>query len=337
MNSGYIEQLLTLKKSLSVTDLGTFSITSTSATLGGSHIQPPQRNIEFKDGIWDAADTDLEDYISVRHQHLSREAIRKEIRNFASEVRDQVRRNGYFEIGKMGRLVTGQWGNLEFETSTGFRSSDKFFGLPKLEVLPLQQEVLEGEVFVPLAKKETGILLLIVILIPLILVGIGATYLFFNPDAYIRYKEGRLFEKPTTSQPISTTQPLDTLNQAGDSTGLTGEVKSGVKESEKTNNKPTSTQPKPEATTNQNPPKTSALVVTSPTNRFYVITQAVGTVEQGKKVAAQLRASGYAGAKVISAQNKVRVSLQDYASKVEADMLKNKVAGTYQGAWVLNY
>jgi hypothetical protein len=340
MNASYIEQLLSVRNTLSVRELGTFTITSSPAKPTGSAITPPQRKVEFNDGIWNENDSELEDFILIRNPKMSRESVQRSLVEFAILVRDQVRRNGSFSVGKIGSLVPSEWGGLKFQTSAAFESSGSFFGLPKLNVLPLQEQVNEGVVVVPLVKKETSVLLLLVILIPLVLVGAGATYLFFNPDAYTRYKEGRLFE-PKKSETPNPVLVQDTLNQ--DST-LLPETKPVVDSSDKSdkalpkNQKTEIPEVKaPENKAKPQAPVSSSMVVNAATNRFYVVVQVAKTVEEGKKMAAKLKASGYPGAKVIASQGKVRVSLQDYETKAQADMLKNKVAASYQGAWVLNF
>ncbi len=334
MNASYIEQLLTLRDKVSIRGLGTFSVSQKSAVLTGSSVLPPSRKVEYLHGQWDENDLELEDFLLVRNPSATREQVRKSIEDFIENINQQIEKTGKFAIGNLGFLVAGEWGALKFEPNVQFSQGGAHFGLPKLDTLPLQPAATEGEVIVPLAKKDTGILLLIVILIPLILVAAGATYLFFNPDAYTRFKEGRLFEVSDSKNPTPTSQPVAVDSAAAPPQKNSTRVQTAKGDSAAT---PAPTKPAPTSSEKPKPAPVQANVVSSPTNRFYVVVGVASSKEQALKEVRRLQANGYPGAKAVIAQQKNRIAIGDFATKAEADRFKTKVSGTYSGAWVLNF
>ncbi len=78
-------------------------------------------------------------------------------------------------------------------------------------------------------------------------------------------------------------------------------------------------------------------VISSPTERFYIIYGSFGTLEDAKSQLAQYRESGFKKAKVVTKDNKFRISLADYATSEQAAAAKKELPAKYKDAWVLPY
>ncbi len=86
-------------------------------------------------------------------------------------------------------------------------------------------------------------------------------------------------------------------------------------------------------------PKTPAdtIVVSKATGRYYIIFGSYKTVEDAKKQVKKYRAEGFKNAKVISKDNKFRISLTDYAKQESAQSAKKDLPAKYKEAWIMPF
>lgn len=77
--------------------------------------------------------------------------------------------------------------------------------------------------------------------------------------------------------------------------------------------------------------------VSAPKRPYHIIVASVGTEQDARKMAEQLVAKGYAGAKAIIGNGKMRVSIESCSTEVEAYQTLKKIREneTYKSAWVL--
>ena len=86
-------------------------------------------------------------------------------------------------------------------------------------------------------------------------------------------------------------------------------------------------------------PKTPAdsLVISKSTGRYYLIFGSFKTLEDAKKQAKKYRAEGFKNAKVVSKDNKFRISLTDYAKQESAASAKKELPAKYKDAWIMPF
>lgn len=78
-------------------------------------------------------------------------------------------------------------------------------------------------------------------------------------------------------------------------------------------------------------------LITSSTNRFYIIFGSFNSINDAKNQAAIYTAEGFKKTKILSKDNKFRISLSDYSSKELADQGKNELPAKYKDAWIMEY
>ena len=87
----------------------------------------------------------------------------------------------------------------------------------------------------------------------------------------------------------------------------------------------------------QNTQPAAQPVVAAPKRPYHIIVASVGTEQDAKKMAEQLVAKGFSGAKAIIGDGKMRVSIESCGTEVEAYQTLKRIREneTYQSAWVL--
>jgi len=80
-----------------------------------------------------------------------------------------------------------------------------------------------------------------------------------------------------------------------------------------------------------------SMVVSKATGRYYLIFGSFKTVEDAKKQAKKYRTEGFKNAKVISKDNKFRISLTDYAKQESAVSAKKDLPAKYKEAWIMPF
>lgn len=78
-------------------------------------------------------------------------------------------------------------------------------------------------------------------------------------------------------------------------------------------------------------------IVSSETGRFYVIVGSFNTLDDAKNQLNTFIQEGFKKARVVTKENKFRISLADYPSMDEATKAKNELPSKYKGAWVLAF
>ena len=87
------------------------------------------------------------------------------------------------------------------------------------------------------------------------------------------------------------------------------------------------------------PPATreEQLIVSVATGRFYVIVASFNALEDAKTELNEFIKEGFKKAKVVTKDNKFRISLSDYPTMDQANKAKNELPAKYKGAWVLAF
>lgn len=78
-------------------------------------------------------------------------------------------------------------------------------------------------------------------------------------------------------------------------------------------------------------------LVTVPTNRFYLIYGSFSSINDAKTQATKHTEEGFKKTKIISKDNKFRISLTDYTSKELAEQGKRELPSKYKDAWIMEY
>jgi hypothetical protein len=78
-------------------------------------------------------------------------------------------------------------------------------------------------------------------------------------------------------------------------------------------------------------------IVSASTGRFYLIFGNFGTMSEATAMASKYVKEGFTKAKVISKDDKFRISLNDYPSKEEAIHGKKELPTKYKDAWIMPY
>lgn len=85
------------------------------------------------------------------------------------------------------------------------------------------------------------------------------------------------------------------------------------------------------------PTREEQLIVSSASGRFYVIVGSLNTLNDAKDELNKYIQEGFKKAKVITKDNKFRISLSDYPTMDQANKAKSELPTKYKGAWVLAY
>jgi cell division protein FtsN len=78
-------------------------------------------------------------------------------------------------------------------------------------------------------------------------------------------------------------------------------------------------------------------IVNESTGRFYLIFGNYATMTEAKSVAAKYVKEGFLKAKVITKDDKFRISLNDYSTKELAVQGKKELPAKYKDAWIMPY
>ena len=78
-------------------------------------------------------------------------------------------------------------------------------------------------------------------------------------------------------------------------------------------------------------------LITTATNRFYLIFGSFSSLNDAKTQAIKYNEGGFKKTKVISKDNKFRISLSDYSSKEVAEKGKSELPAKYKDAWIMEF
>ena len=85
------------------------------------------------------------------------------------------------------------------------------------------------------------------------------------------------------------------------------------------------------------PTREEQLIVSSASGRFYVIVGSLSTLNDANDELNKYIQEGFKKAKVITKDNKFRISLADYSTKELANTGKKELPSKYQEAWIMGY
>lgn len=83
--------------------------------------------------------------------------------------------------------------------------------------------------------------------------------------------------------------------------------------------------------------QTEPHLITQATNRFYLIFGSFNSINDAKGEANKYVEEGFKKAKIISKDNKYRISLSDYSTKELADIGKSELPAKYKDAWIMEF
>ena len=141
-----------------------------------------------------------------------------------------------------------------------------------------------------------------------------------NPKQDVTKKESQKKDNPKSVQ--SKTETLKTENI----TAETQKTEPPKKENSKSEN--------PKKTTE---PQVQTDVLQSPSGRFYIVVKSQSPRNEMVKALDDLRRQGYSEVKLLKKDDKLRVSILDYATKPSADSALRLVKKTFKDAWILKY
>lgn len=337
-----IKQHLTSHHKVVVPNLGTFTALPASARMKeeGGILHPPTLQIAFSNDIYDVADESIAKWL-LKYGDVSEDELKYELESFTKGIKNNVDLHGKGELKGLGYFIKDSQGNLAFKQDDEVVLGADSFGLPKLEAKPLTPAVITDKIPVP---SENNKLLMAAIAIPLIVLFFLFLFFLLNRDSYEKLTSYFSGDTPALVEERSNTDEvaensfakIDSLKAAREASEEK-DSEAGDKASAKTAEKSKTVEPKPQP--KEEKPVADAgsstdLVVSSKTNRYYVIIGSYSDIASAKKAALKCRKIGYETAKVVNIGNRVRVSLQDFAQKPEASTFATKAGKDYAGAWV---
>ena len=84
-------------------------------------------------------------------------------------------------------------------------------------------------------------------------------------------------------------------------------------------------------------PKKEQEMVSASSGRFYLIYGSFNDLAEAKKQLALYKSQGFKKAKIVSKDNKFRISLSDYSSMEQASSAKKELPSKFKDAWVLTF
>ena len=81
----------------------------------------------------------------------------------------------------------------------------------------------------------------------------------------------------------------------------------------------------------------NSLIISSATNRFYLIYGSFTKMEDAKKAANKYIAEGFKKTRIIVKDDKIRISLSDHSTAEGAHSAKKMLPAKYKDAWVMPY
>ena len=356
MIARHIKTILEENGKVAIPGMGTFTTSVFSAKIDAetNTINPAGSKISFVESIDYAEKGKIIDSI-IKEQDISDKVqVEFDIRNFTEKIREDLKNNGKATIRGLGFFSQDDYGHIVFEQEENVNFLSASFGLPKLslsKVVPLpisettattespitetaaqQSETQEGEV-----KDKKSDLILWLILIPLVVITAFLLYFFFNESAMKNLQALNPFQ--SNQSELVEIEANDTNNPTAITSTKKDEAKDDTKkEISKTEDKKIPVAKKKEEVKKETPkPVANNLVVTSKTNRFYLIYGSFSTLNNAKKAVTAQRKKGYKTAKVLQVNGKNRVSLADFTSQQEADVGIRKHQGKFKGIWVFPY
>lgn len=334
--------MLIEKGKASVANLGTFSATSGSASFNDKEgvMLPPSLKIGFSENRYQEEGYSLLGFAKEKVE-AGEEELAQEMERLVEGIKKGLSEEGKYRLEGLGTLKKPMDGGpVTLEQDQDLLLGPESFGLPKIEPKPLSA----NEMTPPPVEKQSNQLMIAAIAIPLAVVFIVFLYFLYNKQAYdsvISYFDKAPAVVTGTS---GTVENQDSLQAVADNNLMEGQDEEKSK-ADATSGKDNSTSEDAAAADDGNASRSEAgsqnssssdMVVASSDNRFYVIIGSYSDMASAEKKARQCRKIGYGTAKVVKRNDRIRVSLEDFAQKSDASQFAAKVGKDYAGAWVFS-
>ncbi|MEM1135111.1 MAG: SPOR domain-containing protein [Bacteroidota bacterium] len=342
MVTNFLIEALQAKETVLIPGFGTFSTKPVSAVVDSETgvIKPPSSEIVFIDdyGYGDASDS-LVEYILAKSND-EREKIAEEVNDFGKKIKEEVDQHDQYEIDGLGIFTKGLYGNITFKGNND-NFSGKNYGLPKLTLLPLGEDAIAGNTEKKQepeqARKKFPEATLWGILIPSIIIVIIAVWLMIDENAR---NKATAFITGDKTEEVATTVPPANKNLSANNEITTDTNKVGGETSADNTNATVNNDKSSQAVTPTNTPQPNSAIslVTAKTGRFYLSVASYPNEANALDRRKRLIAQGYTEAKVIVAgAGKYRVSLADFATKVEAERKVTASENDFSSIWVFKF
>ena len=329
----YIRSILEKDGRIAIPSLGTFTTSPYSTKIDESEkiIAPPGSKISFVENINYPEKEVLIQSIFDELENGDKIQIESDIKKYVDNLKLELKEKGKATINKLGHFEQDNYGDIVFYQDENINFLDSSFGLATMHTSSIPPVVTEDDEFavereksIKEVKRKKLDLILALILIPLILVSAFVCYLFMNDDAMQFFNKSiNVFQSNDTEIVENDNNVLisknDTLEPPKNNDD-TGSIKDENKISENTIINPSNN-----------------LVVTSKTNRYYLIYGSFSNLANAKASVNKERIKGHKRAKVIHVDNKFRTSIADFQNLENANTELKKYQKKYQGVWVFSY
>lgn len=349
MTEQWLKEALAEYKQVWVPGLGVFKVAFAGAEIreGGSQIAPPDNRVSFEEG---AILDDPSEGISITDFMIAggvgAEDSRAYTEDFTQRVYAELLLNERASVDELGFFEKNPFGELEFTQYEGVRLRPDSFGLTELEVQPLvapPDEELKNGFKVPLPFLLAAI--------PVVLIAAAGIYFWLNPQVYEQLwsvnpdKEAPAIVNPVAEPSTEIASAEDTsaeFNPAENTEPVTEQPPVATTPTRQPDPIPAATvQSSTPTRTTPAPVSTSSAdlgeVVSSKTGRFFIVIGSYSDMEKARVGLAEAKKKGYPNARVVTAEQKFRVSVEDHPTRNEALQAAENVKQNYQSAWVLAF
>jgi cell division septation protein DedD len=324
----YLADALADHQAVTVPNLGTFYLETTSASLDdeGEEVAPPSAEVNFTEEA-------LPQAIPLTKAIRQKEGrdilgLDGQLELFAQRVKQQLQTEGTATVEGLG-YISQAAGQYRFQQEAGLNLYTPSYGLPPLKATRLAHAATEAEEAAAAPATKERNLGLWAALIPLIILGIVGGYILLNEEAYdaiINSAEPEQIGQPDILAEGEPAEPID-----AEVVDVEPNATEEVVYDEPVRQQPVQEQPTQEVTA------ALADVVTAPANRFFIIAGSFSSVANAKKGMNKARSNGFPEARVVSYQGKHRLSVGDYPTKTEASAALPRAQASYNGAWVYSF
>lgn len=326
----YIITLLEEKGSCALPGLGTFRLEQQSAVIDAEEalLLPPSEKVTFEGAVNHTEKDALRNLIFEGGEMFASQ-IDVEIERFVANIFETLDSQGSYRLPTLGTFLKSD-DEISFESAQTTALSAENFGLPKIQVPDLEDDTDTPSAEAEADKKSSvrnsnNAAIPWLLSAPLILLALVFAYFFFNPKVYDQLEN--FFSGDNSPSPLVQTEnpsPEISPTQTPADTNLTTEPP------------PPSTNAPSQETTEKTPSQSD--IVAAPTKRFYLIAGSFKTAESARKALKEAKEKGYENAKILTADNKYRLSIGDYTHRKDATQAAVSEADkTYTGSWILEY
>lgn len=331
-----IKALLRDKGIAVIPNLGTFRVSHVSASVQeqGGVIAPPAEIIDFSEETTSLRTASVAEYL--QQKGYSAENSQESVSNFVEAVKSHTQAGAKSTVEGLGFFRANDVGDLEFFSEHEMQMASESFGLPKLTARPLVPVVIKPT---PPQPASSG-LLMKAILVPLVLIALILIFLVFKPDAYNSLAS--YFSGNGDNELVDEKKKEDLENKEITPIGKADSEANNPKENEVVESNPKEMEveedEEDEEVENPNSNDTGATtggIITSKTNRFYIIIGSFTNDAVAKQAISKANKIGYPGAKILKMDGRTRVSVDDYSTRDNAVGKAKRVGKDFPGAWVL--